>query len=83
MEAAGPHDPVWGNGLKLSDANVFVSSRWTGDNKQGKMLMAVRRHLLSRRHPATPSPRTSRMDVSSDHVPPSQGFNTDTANQSF
>ena len=81
VEAAGPHDPVWGNGLKLSDANVFVSSRWTGDNKQGKMLMAVRRHLLS--HPATPSPRTSRMDVSSDQVPPSQGFNADTADQSF
>ena len=83
VEAAGPHDHVWGNGLKLSDANVFVSSRWTGDNKQGKMLMAVRRHLLSRHHPATPSPTTSYMNVSSDQVPSSQGFNTDTVNQSF
>ena len=74
VEAAGPHDPVWGNGLKLSDANVFVRSRWTGENMQGEMLMAVREHL--RRLQSQPA--VSQMEVS---FPSSQGF--DPANKSF
>ena len=45
VEAAGPHDKVWGNGLFLSDDNINDPSKWTGTNLQGKMLMAVREHL--------------------------------------
>ena len=42
VEAAGPHDKVWGNGLFLSDD---VRSKWTGENLQGQMLMDVREQL--------------------------------------
>jgi hypothetical protein len=45
VEAAGPHDKVWGNGLFLSDDGNNIPSKWTGENLQGQMLMEVREKL--------------------------------------
>lgn len=45
VEAAGPHDKVWGNGLRLSHHALRNMSMWTGENFQGDMLMSVRRKL--------------------------------------
>lgn len=46
VEAAGPHDKVWGNGLPLSAKNLHDLSAWTGENQQGEMLSEVRKVLL-------------------------------------
>ena len=45
VEAAGPSDLVWGNGHKLQSYRVHDTASWTGDNKQGQMLMMVRKIL--------------------------------------
>jgi hypothetical protein len=45
VEAAGPFDTVWGNGLRLSDDFLDDPVTWSGDNKQGRMLMKVRKQL--------------------------------------
>ena len=45
VEAAGPYDKIWGNGLPLQDRNVDDPQRWTGQNLQGKMLEDVRNVL--------------------------------------
>ena len=45
VEAAGPHDKVWGNGLRLSSPQLHIFSSWTGENKQGEMLEEVRKTL--------------------------------------
>ena len=45
VEAAGPSDLVWGNGHKLASHLVHDTETWTGDNKQGQMLMMVRKML--------------------------------------
>ena len=45
VEAAGPHDKIWGNGLRLSDPNVSDPYIWSGNNLQGQMLQDVRKAL--------------------------------------
>ena len=44
-----PDDPVWGNGLQISDSRVNNSEAWQGKNLLGYTLMQVRSALLGMR----------------------------------
>ena len=62
VEAAGPHDRVWGNGLNLNSSDVEDMFYWTGVNKQGSMLMKVRKLLCPELYPESDS--SSKKNVS-------------------
>ena len=74
VEAAGPHDKVWGNGLRLSDPNVSMPDHWTGDNLQGQMLMDVRKALcLKARMLPVPLPERVRNLLAKEHSATTSG----------
>lgn len=49
LVACLPEDPVWGNGLSVSDSRVNDIEAWPGKNLLGYTLMQVRSALLSMR----------------------------------
>lgn len=59
VEAAGPYDTIWGNGLRLSSKDLTKYSMWTGQNKQGEMLEEVKRVLLQNRKDRGVTPSTN------------------------
>ena len=70
VEAAGPHDKVWGNGLRLSDSRVSIRSARTGTNLQGKILETVRRILYPELygHQSMDTENTSSEDIPSTQI---------------
>lgn len=56
LAEASLYDTIWGVGLRLSDPNVYVRSKWRGDNVLGYSLMAVRTRLSK---PQTKLPSTT------------------------
>ena len=40
-------DPFWGTGLRLKDPSVLNKDRWTGKNKMGEKLMAIKNRLTT------------------------------------
>ena len=90
VEAAGPHDKVWGNGLFLSDDNNTNRSRWSGENLQGQMLMEVRAQLCPESIFPEPVQKLLKLghdddgnddmdDETAVDLPASQGFNMSTS----
>lgn len=78
VEAAGPHDRVWGNGLKLNFYDLEDLYHWKGVNKQGSMLMKVRRMLCPELYSdEAPALSSSRNDEDGDaELQPSQILST-------
>jgi len=91
VEAAGPHDKVWGNGLYLSADTGLNPANWPGQNLQGQMLMDVRdalcsdpvpervRHLLTKVGPSRIDDDDDAVIPSSQPIAASQGFQIDEA----
>ena len=42
---ANPFDRFWGAGIGLNDSDVWIESRWKGENQLGKLLMELRETL--------------------------------------
>ena len=39
---ANPFDRFWGVGIGLNDSDIWIESRWKGENRLGKLLMELR-----------------------------------------
>ena len=75
VEAAGPYDKVWGNGISLQDYKVNNPSTWTGTNFQGEMIQEVRKVLCPELLADTHMGGDNSSDTEEDaNFPPTQPF---------